>query len=469
MNKKIIATCLAACAAGIQAMAQDAPVEKSMFDFGGNIRARYEFKDNWPDKGKSTVNGASEDYLRFRTRIWGDAELCDALSIRLRLANEFRQYRNAPNNHKQEFPDELFVDNLYANWKGDGYSVKAGRQDIKLGSERLVSDGTPGDGSRSTFFDAVFAKFDIGEKSALNLIGTWNHYRNDLSVGDTEGNLYDMTKIKSGNPYSKMDEGGAIAYAEIKEYEDLPFDLYWIFKMEEDFYSKKEKYPGREFHTVGIRLMPKFNDWLSGELEAAWQFGEVDSQDARLTGETDKETGEAIGQDAIKSRDIGAGMLYAGLTGKAKDLPWTPSLTLATLYLTGDKDSYYKTADGTTDGGWNPVFNRTSWFSEIASGMYDQSRWSNLIYPHAQLAVKPAKGHSVSLEVGPMYADEKDNKAEDGYRGLFAKAKYGFPVAEVAGVKLTGAVVGEMLDYGDYYDTDEDAATWARFELVANF
>ena len=469
MNRKTITACLTACAAAAQVLAQDAPAAKSRSDFGGDIRARYEFKDNWPEKGKASVSGASEDYLRFRTRVWGDARLADELSIRLRLANEFRQYRNSPDDHKQEFPDELYVDNLYGAWKGEGLAVKAGRQDVKLGAGRVVADGTPGDGSRSTFFDAVMATVDFGEKSALDLIGTWNHYRNDLAVGDTEGNLYDMTKIKSGDPYSKMDEGGLIAYATIGECEDLPFDLYWIYKVEEDFASKKERYPGREFHTVGFRLMPAINDWLSAEVEAAWQFGEVDAQGARLTGETDEKTGEAVGQPAIKSRDIGAAMLYAGLTGQARDLPWAPSLTLATLYLSGDEESYYKTKDGGTDNGWNPVFNRTTWFSEVASGMYDQYRWSNLVYPHAEIAVKPAKGHSVSLEVGPMYAAEKDNGATDDYRGLFAKAKYGFPLPELAGAKLGGAVTGEVLDHGDYYDTDEDAATWVRFEVTAKF
>ena len=469
MNGKTITACLTACAAAAQVLAQDAPAAKSRFDFGGDIRARYEFKDNWPEKGKASVSGASEDYLRFRTRVWGDARLADELSIRLRLANEFRQYRNSPDDHKQEFPDELYVDNLYGAWKGEGLTVKAGRQDVKLGAGRVVADGTPGDGSRSTFFDAVSATFDIGGRSALHLIGTWNHYRNDLAVGDTEGNLYDMTKIKSGDPYSKMDEGGAIAYATIEECEDLPFDLYWIYKIEEDFASKKERYPGREFHTVGFRLMPAINDWLSAEVEAAWQFGEVDAQGARLTGETDEKTGEAVGQPAIKSRDIGAAMLYAGLTGQARDLPWAPSLTLATLYLSGDEDSYYKTKEGGTDNGWNPVFGRETIVGNIPEGMYDTSRWSNLVYPHAEIAVKPAKGHGVSAQLGPLYAAEKDNGATGRHRGFFTKLKYAFPLPSVGGVALGGALAGEVLDHGDYYETDEDAATWFRFEVTAKF
>ena len=197
--------------------------------------------------------------------------------------------------------------------------------------------------------------------------------------------------------------------------------------------------------------MPKLTDWLSAEVEAAYQFGEVDS----------------LGE--FESRDIRAGMVYAGLTGKAKDFSGSPSLTLAVLYLSGDEDSYYKTKDGSTDSGWNPVFNRDAWFSNIGGDMYDECRWSNLIYPHAEIRVKPADGHSVTLQAGPMYAAEKDNDAVDSYKGFFASAKYGFPLPTIAGIKMNGAVAGEIFDYGDYYEAAEDAATWLRFEVKAKF
>lgn len=440
------------CAAGFSLFAQEEVDDSLKFDFGGDIRARYEFKDNWPGKGKAEAGSSYEDYLRFRTRVWGEAKAGDFTS-RIRLGNEFRDYSNASNNKKQEFPDELFVDNLYIDWSGDVYGARIGRQDIKLGGGRLIADGTGGDGSRTTFFDAVVLSRKFGEekKSKVQLLGTWTHYRNELGVGDSEGNIYDMTAIKSGNPYSGMDEYGAGAYVTVNEFAELPFEIYWIWKMEEDFHSKEEKYPGRDFHTAGFRVMPKLNDWLSAEVEAAYQFGQADSM------------------DGFKSRDISAYMLYAGLTGKASDTPWNPKLTLAALYLSGDEDSYYKTTDGSTDSGWNPVFNRTSWLGEIASGMYDGYRWSNLIYPHAELDVEPLKGHKVTLTCGPMYAAERDNEAADDYKGLLAKAKYAFPLPELAGIKLGGAVLGEMLDYGDYYETTEDAATFLRFEVTAKF
>lgn len=71
----------------------------------------------------------------------------------LKLGNEFRNYRNSSNDDKQKFPDELFLDNLYLEWAGDVYGARIGRQEVKLGSGRLFADGTPGDGSRSSFFD----------------------------------------------------------------------------------------------------------------------------------------------------------------------------------------------------------------------------------------------------------------------------------------------------------------------------
>ena len=162
-------------------------------------------------------------------------------------------------------------------------------------------------------------------------------------------------------------------------------------------------------------------------------------------------------------------MVYGGLSATGNPIDWTPSLTLATLYLSGDKDNYFETTNGSTDSGWNPVFNRTTWFSEIASGMYDQFRWSNLIYPHVEASVEPIKDHKVTVQLGPMYAAEKDNGATGRRRGFFTQGKYAFPLPKIAGVKFGGTVVGELLDYGSYYDAEKSVATFIRLQLTAKF
>lgn len=447
------------CVLGQQAAGAETPVEREvppLFAWGGDNRTRYEFMDNWP-RG-NVVTTSYDEYLRFRTRLWGEFRPADELLLRLRVGNEFRSYRNSPaNNNRNKFPDELYVDNLFAQWRQDGWGLKIGRQEYLKGSYRILGDGTPGDGSRTIFFDAVVLTLDYGRKSTVDVFVTWNHYRDDLTVGGTALGVYDMTFMRRGDPYSKMDEGGAGVYAEHRELDNLPIDLYWIWKKETSFHGGAERFPGRDFHTVGLRLLPKFNDWLSGELEAAFQFGQVDSQAARDE------------QKAFASRDIAAGMAYAALVAKAADVTWTPSLRLAALYMSGDKDSYYGTTDGSTETDWNPVWGRLPPAGDIPIYMYDVGRWSNIFHPHAEVGVVPAKGHPVTFEAGPMYAVEKDAGAESHYRGLYLRTVYRFPLPAFAGMTFNGLVSGDIFEYGNYFDTDEDRATSVRLELNTKF
>jgi hypothetical protein len=74
-----------------------------------------------------------------------------------------------------------------------------------------------------------------------------------------------------------------------------------------------------------------------------------------------------------------------------------------------------------------------------------------------------------------MYAAEKDNDARDSYRGLFTLCRYDFPLlSKIFGKRgeLKGAVIGELLAYGDYYEHEEadaDVATWLRIEINGKF
>ena len=460
MKNLFIGMALAAMTAAALAQKPAGVVEKKTgldFDAGADIRARYEFKDNWMDKNKTSVNAASEDYSRLRTRVWGKATYGEDLGAYLRLGNEFRGYRNSPDNDKNKFPDELFVDNLYFDFNniGDRVDLRIGRQDIKEGAGRVISDGTPGDGSRSAYFNAILMKVKMLEKSDVDLMGTYNTCEDEFAMGSPH-DVYDLTKMRSGKPYySKMDEKGLMAYAHYNEIKDFPMEFYWIWKQETRFYDGTTRYPGRDFHTVGTRLMPKFTDKLSGELEGAVQFGNVDS-DA-----------------GVQSRDIFAYMGYAGLTYAEKEVFGKPKLTGALLYLSGDKESYYQ--GKSTDNGWNPVFNRTDSLNQIGAGMYDQFRWSNLIYPHLEASIEPYKKNIVKLQTGPMFAAEKDNNATDHYRGYFSQLRYDFPIlSKIFGKRgeVTGAVVGEAMILGDYYNPTGgagDTATWLRFELNGKF
>lgn len=67
------------------------------------------------------------------------------------------------------------------------------------------------------------------------------------------------------------------------------------------------------------------------------------------------------------------------------------------------------------------------------------------------------------------YAVEKASGATDDYKGMPTTAQYDFPLPEIAGITLGGAIAGELLDYGDYYDATKSSATWLRIELTASF
>ena len=450
--------CAVACG---HAQAEEVSSEKGWsWDAGADVRFRYEYKDNWMDKGKTSVQPAYEDYYRMRTRVWGKAVYGEELEAFLRLGNEFRDYRNSNGNKRRNaFPDEVYIDNLYLDIHdiAERVDLRLGRQDIRKGAGRLISDGTPGDGSRSVYFDALLATVKLLEKSEVDLMATWNRYKDDWTIGNPH-DTYDNTKIKSGSPYSRMDEKGLMAYFTYNEVQDFPMEFYWIWKQEERFYDKAKRYPGRAFHTLGTRWIPRLSETLSAEIETAVQLGRTEGQAGGMQG-----------------RDLLAWMGYAGLTYARKDWAGKPQFTGAVLYLSGDEDNYYKTADGSTDTGWNPVFNRSSWFSELCSNMYDQYRWSNLVYPHLQAGVEPVKRHKVQVQCGPMFAAAKDNGATDAYRGLYTQARYDFPLLgqrEGRRGTLGGAVVAEVLAYGDYYRHEQagvDAAYWLRFELNGRF
>ena len=283
MKKLYVGVLLAAMAVAVcgQSAAEHAEAKTAWaFDAGADARFRYEYKDNWMDKGKTSVSPDYEDYSRLRTRVWGKATYGDDLGAYLRLGNEFRDYRNSEaNENKNEFPDELYIDNLYFDFNNlwDRVDLRIGRQNIKEGRGRMISDGTAGDGTRTEFFNAIFAKVKMLEKSDVDLMATWNRHRDDWTLGKPSED-YDLTKIKSGTPYSRMDEKGLMAYFHYNEVEHFPMEFYWIWKQEERFYDKETRYPGRDFHTLGTRLMPEINDKLSAEVEAAVQLGQTDGQ-----------------------------------------------------------------------------------------------------------------------------------------------------------------------------------------------
>ena len=454
-------------------------------DGGADIRMRYDIYDNLPNSGSSGKGGALSkafvDYYRQRTRAWGSAYFGD-YGVYLRLGNEFREYDNyAPSHNYNRFPDQLFVDNLYFDFKKLMYGrvdVRIGRQDMKYGAGRVIEDGTPSDGSRSAYFDAIKVTVRVSEKTSGDFFATYTKpVDNFLTIGDADGQNYNTTSYDGAVGDGKDDdltEWGIGTYWTIKEITDCPLDLYAIYKDESDWHKKgvhtvSSTVPGRQYVTLGARLTPQFTDNFSGEFEAAYQFGKTDDN--------------TWSTPDIKGQAINACMLYGGLTYKANDIYMKPYLTAGTLYLSGDdQSSAYNKADGANSiTGWNPVYGRSTMIGELPVKMYGSSyRWSNLIYPHIEPGFSPFLGHKFKIQTGPMFADKQDYLADSNenlYRGWYTQAKYeAILLKEI--VNKRGAVKAalqlEHMAYGNYYDsyhgdTNGDNGYFARIELSMAF
>jgi len=440
-TKHVAIACLAAAAtihAPFAAFAAEPGLDLSA---GGDVRLRYDVTDDLPSSSRE--ESPRSDYGRFRFRAWMEAAHGDS-SLHLRLADEFRAYRTPDSNSsKQRWPDVLFVDSLHFEQKGvlDAVDLRIGRQNMAFGAKRIVSDGTGGDGSRSSFFDAVRATWHVGENRTLDLFGVWLGEDDWLpTLGKTHANGkkphdYDLNGFH-------QDEFGFGAYWQDREDEDLGYDVYYVAKGERRGSDSKFREEGKNAvtHTAGLRLLPRFTDTLSGELELAGQAG------------TDVDF---------------AAQAYAGLTW-APEMAAKPRLTGACWFLSGDKE-------GARGGGaWHPVFNRETGIGETIAPMYAKYSYSNLVYPHLEAGCKVGGSSKLKAQAGPLFTAVKEEDADGAYRGLYAQLKCELSPAGLFGAGiLEGGKIAfqlECFDKGDYFkDGSDHAALFARMELSLKF
>lgn len=426
------------------------------WDGGGDLRVRQEVWENMPRAGGALL--PNQNYVRFRPRVWGAVKNED-FKLYMRVTDEMRYYHN-PDTSNWRWPDELFLDNLYLdfyNLFNDRVDLRIGRQDFfgpagpDYGAGRVICDGTPGDGSRTLYMDAVKATIKFDDKNTLDLLGIYNSPDNRLNIGHSYPFEYGERPM---NGSARQTEWGGGLYFRSKELPELPYELYYFYKRATKAVSARTVAvggtpDGRVTHTLGARVMPKISETLSAELEGAMQSGEKDS-----------------------GPSTSGYMGYAGLTYKpVVDFKAKPFLTGAFYYLSGDDNQ----GAGHEDEGWDPIWARWPQFSELYAynSIYGNGYWSNLLYPHVATGVNIAPGHKFSSSLGPMYAAEEDGLGggDGNLRGWLAVARYDFPlVKNLFGKRgeLFGHVTGEVMDPGSYYTSDE-LAFFLRWEINARF
>ena len=301
--------------------------------------------------------------------------------------------------------------------------------------------------------DAVKASvvFDEERKNVLDLLAVYNKAENELSLGGLEG-MSDR-QIRSIVPGSKgLDEWGGGAYFSSTEFEEMPFDLYWIYKRESKADFKGATLDGRRFHTLGALLKPQYTETISGEFEGAYQAGERD------------------GGESVHGYMVFAALKYT-LDTECKVKPF---IKPGFYYLSGDTDR----SQGHADSGWNPVWARYPQMSTLGCFSLKDGfgYWTNLIYPHVETGFKISKRNKLRMAAGPMYVDRKDGLGggDGNFYGWLGIFRYDFPIMKNMLKRkdkrgnLFGRLQAELLDPGDYYESDQ-VAWFLRLELLAEF
>src|SRR6516165_4561954 len=139
--------------------------EATDLSFGVEQRVRNENWNNLYDY--SGLRDDQRNQVRYRTRGWAQLTL-GTLEFNVGLNSETNQkigFNNAV--------DEAVFDALNINIHKlfvKGLSLKVGRQDLIRGEGLILLEGTSGDGSRSTYFNAVDLAYEFG-KSKIEAIG----------------------------------------------------------------------------------------------------------------------------------------------------------------------------------------------------------------------------------------------------------------------------------------------------------
>jgi hypothetical protein len=406
--------------------------------WGADERLRWEYRVN-----ATTLNGDADNteysYQRFRTRLWtsirpfepfGVAKDQLDLGINARVVWEFFNYCQPE--YRNGIPDsDATFDNLNVTWKkvlGLPATIVAGRQDIRLGDGWLVLEGTPLDGSRTTYFDAIRLTVDPDEKNKLDLIYIENKADTDMYIEP----FNDIGRVIAEN-----DERGIIAYWSNKSLEKTQIDGYFIYYHAEEVDSSNTN---ADIYTVGSRVAGALDDNWKYRAEGALQFG-------------NNEGTSICGAYGVNSR----------LTYEFND-DRKSAAYLGYEIRSGDDDARKN---------FNILWGRYPQWSDLYSGYLDTMEGppaasENYHRVNLGYTFKPSAKTTLLANYNLLFAYENNMSAagfsSDGcLRGQLVSGLLKYDFNE----HLSGHLLGEVFFPGDYYTKDKnDVAFFGRCEMV---
>jgi len=428
---------------------------KEIFTWGADLRFRWEFLDN-----ATTLNddlpGAERSFARYRGRLWGQVAPNESVEAYGRLMWEGRYYANpdevviplpgrGPTNILDTtYSGALMFDNLFVKLNrvgGTPLTLKIGRQDMFFGNGWLIADGTPLDGSRTFYFDAIRATYvaePIG--TTFDLIVLDNYHNTDRFPFTFNNKTEDQTE---------QNETGAILYARNKSLiPDTDLDAFFIYKGDDPAQplwrvnNGFDPFPSPtrdgETYALGARIDNKLTPNWSLRAEAAFEWGDRFDRDLEAFGFN--------GRATYHFGDTLANRVHLGYE-----------------YLSGDDPGSSEVE------AFDPLWGRWPQWSELYQPYTyaldsRTGEATNLQRVNLGWGMKPHATTEVTLDYHALFANENTLGAvgapgfsrNGDFRGhLFTgwvKVKYDKHVA--------GHLVAEYFDPGDYYTDLRDQSAW---------
>ncbi len=388
-------------------------------------RFRFETWDNAVSLDDAA--GDATAYTRNKTTLglrWLAASNVEVLA---KVTNECRVYL-APKD-KPFNVNELFVDNLSVKWTVPGrvpLAITAGRQDITFGEGFVIADGTPADGSRSYYFNAVRVDADLRPGHRLTaFIHAVNTTDRTLPV------INDRSQALAEQPERAL----AVYYS--GRLGEVKADAYLIRKTT----RATEPWPlAARIDTFGGRAQAPVARRLALTAEGAWQGGK---------------SGEG-------GRSAFGGLFHLDYDVKGL-LPFLKTATVGGIFLSGDKPGTDKVE------GWDPIFSRwPKWSDSYIYTFGRESRtayWSNLTSLYGSLALDLGSRADALLTAQRLGAFEPQPGAFPGgpgrCRGTLLQSRLNYKVSKF----LAGRVIWEYFRPGDFYFPGASPFHWLQFEM----
>ncbi len=346
----LLGATLLAGSASFCALAQDSESWRPFLE----LRERFSYLDAFDfDSRSPDANGLWAQRLHVGTDYQSKGPL-SARGVLVSAVNRGGQVNPVERNN-------LDIQEAWLRYSGDGWSATLGRQQLRLGSQRLVA-----------------------LRLGTNVVRTWDGLKFSGESGNWRWDLFGLQLVQvepNGSFNDESDSGRTLAglYA-TRGSEALGVDFYYLYAR----FDQRRTIEGladQDRHTVGTRLFGERGSWF-WNWETIYQFGEQDQ--------------------GAQQQDIRAWSLATN-TGYRFSAPWSPAVMMSINVASGDE----RRGDGRLET-FDALYPRGNYFSELA-----QLGPSNFVNVNPYLTLEPSERLSLSFDLNLYWRRE----AADGVYG----------------------------------------------------